>query len=116
MTTPVVIILLPQFLSLPKNLLLLLWRKPLDLISVVVDEIQRFLIVADRRPWCMVRVAITPIAAVGSAVIDRTRVVPIGRAGIRGIAISIIDGWWIPIPVAISPSGYSWVAVIATTA
>ena len=102
MISGMVVILLTQFFSLPQNLLLLLWWQPLYLIPVVVDEIERLLVVTDWRPWSMIRVAITTIPSIGPTVVDRTRIVAIGRPRIWGVTISIaiIDGWRITIPIS----------------
>jgi hypothetical protein len=112
----VMIALLPQLFSLPQYLSLLLRRQMLDLISVIVNVIECLLIVANRRPWRMLIITIA-ITAVRTAVIDRPRVIPIGRPGIRGVTVSIaiIDGWRISIPIAIIHSGHAGVAVIAAT-
>lgn len=107
------IIVLNDFVRLPQNLALLLRGKLLNLISMVVDVIQRFLIITYR--WAMFMFRIT-IPLIGSTIIDRTWIVPVGRSRIE--PISIVHWWRIRISIApaIGVSWKGWIAPIVGTA
>ena len=107
------IVVLNDFVCLPQNFALLLRGKVLNLISMVVDVIQCFLIMTYR--WAMFMFRIT-IPTIGSTIIDRTWIVPVGRSRIA--PISVIH--WRRIRIAIAPaigaSRKGWIAPIIGTA
>lgn len=90
-------VLADKLVGFSHDLALLLRGKVFDRTPVIVEIIERPLILAQSGAMFASKIFVTPI---GWAVKNRAWVIAIGRKRIGSVAI--VQGWWIRIPVATS--------------